>query len=182
MKLFFAVMFVVLLLIAGCAQQSETKTIEKTTEKMEKKGTGATATETEDTNDAEEGKKTTNEMEKPKIDTTGKEVKTFTALVTHTGYTPNKFTVNEGDIVRILANTAPGQDWHGHGFAIDAYTINTVVRSADKDNPVVIEFIADKVGTFSIYCKTCNDDTESWKQRTNSKHPDIRATLEVLAK
>ncbi len=32
-------------------------------------------------------------------------VKEFEALVTHTGFTPNKFTVNKGDTVRILGTT-----------------------------------------------------------------------------
>ncbi len=50
----------------------------------------------------------------------------------------------------------------------------------DKGMPVIIEFVADKEGTFTIYCKTCNDDENSWKARTSSAHPDIRATLEVL--
>ena len=106
------------------------------------------------------------------------EVKEFKAVVQHTSYSPAKFTVNKGDTVRILATTPKGQEVHKHGFTIDEYGINTAVQSSDESNPVKIEFVADKTGSFKIYCKTCNDD-DGFKGKFGSTHPVIQATLEV---
>ncbi len=111
-------------------------------------------------------------------DNTKGEVKEFKAVVQHTGYNPAKFTVNKGDTVRISATTPSGQEIHKHGFTIDEYGINTAVQSSDESNPVKIEFVADKQGSFKIYCKTCNDD-DGFKGKFGSTHPVIQATLEV---
>lgn len=106
--------------------------------------------------------------------------KEFKVTIGHdSGYIPKTFSVNKGDVVRFLAVTEPGTSWHGHGIAIDEYGINQVVRSEDASNPVKIQFTADKAGTFKIYCKTCNDATNSWKATTGGAHPDVQATLIV---
>ena len=106
------------------------------------------------------------------------EVKEFKLLVSHGGYNHARITVNKGEVVRILATTQKSQEWHKHGLTIDEYGINVAVQSSDLSNPVKIEFTADKVGTFKIYCKTCNDD-DGWKGKQGSTHPNIQATLEV---
>jgi plastocyanin len=106
-------------------------------------------------------------------------VKEFNVLIMHTGYQPNSFTVNKGDSVRFVANTAPGTTWHGHGIAIDEFSVNQAVKSEDASNPVIIQFVADKSGTFRIYCKTCNADADSFKATTGAEHPPIEATLMV---
>ncbi|MEM5805530.1 MAG: cupredoxin domain-containing protein [Candidatus Aenigmatarchaeota archaeon] len=99
--------------------------------------------------------------------------KTFTVTIYHTSYIPSTFTVNKGDTVRILAVTAPGTASHNHGITIDEYGINQVVTTEDPDNPTVIEFVANKSGTFRIYCKPC------WDGPFGRNHPNIQATLIV---
>jgi len=69
------------------------------------------------------------------------------------GYSPNKISVNKGDTVKILAIS--DQPFHEHGITIDAYNINVKVLKNSFSSPDVIEFIADKTGTFEMYCKTC---------------------------
>ncbi len=107
-----------------------------------------------------------------------KPVKEFSVTIFHTSYSPKTFEVNLGDPVRISAISGPGLESHKHGITIDAYNINRAARTTDPNNPEVIEFVADKRGTFTIYCKTCND-ADGFKGISNIDHPDIRATLIV---
>ena len=98
----------------------------------------------------------------------------FQITISHTGgYSPSTFNVNQGETVKFIATTAPGTETHMHGITIDEYEINQVVTTSDKNNPVAIEFVADKAGTFTIYCKTCREGP------FGTGHPDIRATLVV---
>lgn len=60
-------------------------------------------------------------------------------------------TVSKGDTVKIIANS--NQSSHNHGITIDAYRINVAVTQPDT----VIQFNADKAGTFKIWCQTCLD-------------------------
>ncbi len=98
-------------------------------------------------------------------------VKEFQMTIFHTGYSPSTLTVNKGDTVRILAITGSGTAAHNHGITIDEYGVNQAVTS--ESNPVKIEFTADKQGTFSIYCKTCQEGA------FGAAHPDIRGILAV---
>ncbi len=95
--------------------------------------------------------------------------KEFKVTIDHSGgYSPNKITVNKGDTVKILATS--NQPPHRHGIAIDAYNINTEVTSSTV--ATTVEFVADKTGTFEIYCKTCLDGPLG-------PHPQLKGTLEV---
>lgn len=105
--------------------------------------------------------------------TTTPSVQEIKMTIFHTSYSPNKISVNMGDTVRILATAAAGTSSHLHGVTIDDYGINQVVTTEDANNPVKIEFAANKRGTFKIYCKTC------WDGPFGTGHPDIQATLEV---
>ncbi len=107
-----------------------------------------------------------------------KTVKEFNVTIFHTSYSPKTFEVNLGDPVRISAISGPGLESHKHGITIDAYNINRAARTTNPSNPEIIEFVADKRGTFTIYCRTCND-IDGWKGNSNIDHPDIRATLVV---
>ncbi|MBI4019836.1 MAG: cupredoxin domain-containing protein [Candidatus Aenigmarchaeota archaeon] len=98
-------------------------------------------------------------------------VKEFQVTIGHTAYSPSSFTVTRGDTVRFMAVAAPGTESHNHGITIDEYNINQAVTSSAT--PTKIEFVADKAGTFQIYCKTCRDGP------FGTGHPDIRATLVV---
>ena len=104
---------------------------------------------------------------------TTQNVKEFRVAIGHTSFNPASFTVQQGDTVRFLAVAAPGTGSHNHGITIDEYGINQAVTREDARNPVVIEFVADKQGTFTVYCKPC------WDGPYGRSHPDIRATLVV---
>ncbi len=103
---------------------------------------------------------------------TGPAVREFNVTIFHTGYSPSSFTVNKGDTVRFRVLTSPGTIEHMHGITIDAYNINEDALSVTE--PKVIEFVADKSGTFSVYCKTC------WDGIFGRGHPDIRTSLTVV--
>ena len=103
--------------------------------------------------------------------TTSVQAKEFRITLDHSsGYTPNKISVNMGDTVRILAIS--NQPSHNHGIAIDAYNINKAVLKNSFSDSEVIEFVANKAGTFDIYCKTCESGPLG-------PHPLMKGTLEV---
>ena len=82
------------------------------------------------------------------------ETKEFKITIDHSGgYSTSKVTVNKGDTVKISAIS--NQPSHEHGIAIDAYNVNAKVLKNLFSDPDVIQFTADKTGTFEIYCKTC---------------------------
>jgi|SRR3989344_7124331 len=103
----------------------------------------------------------------------GENVKEFNMVIEHRAYTPNSFTVKKGDKVRFLAIAAPGTSSHNHGITIDEFNINVAVLKEDVNNPEIIEFVADKAGTFEIYCMPC------WDGPFGKGHPEIKATLVV---
>ena len=69
----------------------------------------------------------------------------FTMTVKQFAYTPDTITVKQGDRVRITATSEDVQ----HGFAINEYKINATINPGQQ---TVIEFVADKKGTFTYYC------------------------------
>lgn len=100
----------------------------------------------------------------------------FSVTIAHTAYSPSTFEVAAGDTVRFIALAAKGTGAesgfsHNHGITIDEYEINAAVPS--ETTPTMITFVADKAGTFSVYCRTC------WDGPFGREHPDIRATLVV---
>ena len=101
--------------------------------------------------------------------------KTIPITIQHTGYSPETITVNKGDHVKLLINTAIGTSKHNHGITIDEYAINQAILTEDKNTPVVIEFDATKAGTFRIWCKTCEQGI------FGAEHPKIEGTLVVNA-
>lgn len=98
-------------------------------------------------------------------------IKVIGMNIYHTGYDPSLISLSKGDKVRIVALTGPGTAAHNHGISIDAYGINSPVTS--ETTPVLVEFVADKPGKFTIYCGTCKTGIYG------NAHPDIRGTLEV---
>lgn len=109
----------------------------------------------------------------PPVQQTNETIKTINMIIYHTGYDPSLITANKGDKVRIFAVTASGTSSHNHGITIDAYGINRAVTSENSNSPVLIEFVAEKTGKFTIYCNSCKEGIYG------NAHPDIRATLEV---
>lgn len=72
-------------------------------------------------------------------------LKEFTLRAFQFAFDPAQIKVKKGDRVRI---TITSEDVE-HGFAIREYGIN---KRLVPGNPVVVEFTADKAGTFTIYC------------------------------
>lgn len=99
--------------------------------------------------------------------------KEIRVMITEQGYVPNDIRVQEGDTVRLLAVTQPGTASHRHGITIDAFGVNREVASEDSNNPVAVDFTADKAGSFMVYCGTCPLGS------LGSSHPRIYAALNV---
>lgn len=118
----------------------------------------------------------TQPQQQPTQQPAGPSEKQFSVTIGHTFYSPNSFETNVGDRVRFLAVASKGTGVesglnHNHGITIDEYQINAAVVS--ENTPIVVTFLADKPGTFTIYCRTC------WDGPFGRGHPDIRATLVV---
>jgi nitrosocyanin len=59
---------------------------------------------------------------------------------------PQSVVVLKGDKVKLVLNNTDEMD---HGFAIDAYGINQIVKAGQT---ITIDFVADKAGVFTFYC------------------------------
>lgn len=101
-----------------------------------------------DTNDSEE----TNSQE-PVADESVQEepvaakpsVKSFSMDATNWQFEPSVIRVKKGDIVKLAVTSTEGT----HGIAIDAFGVKETLK---PNQTVNIEFVADKVGTHTIYC------------------------------
>jgi len=82
------------------------------------------------------------------------------------GVSGTTITINKDDTVRITASS--NQPSHNHGITIDEYQVNKAVIQPNT----VIEFVANRAGTFNIYCKTCLDGPLG-------AHPWMKGTLVV---
>ncbi len=94
------------------------------------------------------------------------------AIAHGVGYTPSAFTVQQGQTVRLMVTSNPVA--HNHGITIDEFEVNTAVMAGPGGTPQTIEFVADKAGTFKIYCKTCESGPLG-------AHPGMVGTLTVTA-
>lgn len=74
------------------------------------------------------------------------DVKEFIVTGKNFSFDPEKITVNKGDKVRIVFKNTQGF----HDFVIDEYGAATTKAQAPTEE--VIEFTADKVGSFEYYC------------------------------
>ena len=84
-----------------------------------------------------------------KIEETG-ELKEFYVEAFQFGYDPEIIEVNKGDLVRIIANSRDVS----HSLTLPEFKVNLFLTP--KNDPQIIEFIADKEGSFSFYCnKPC---------------------------
>lgn len=72
-------------------------------------------------------------------------IKEFKLEAFRFGFTPGKIVVKKGDIVKIYASSRDVP----HGFYIKEYGIDVRLK---KDEPRIIEFIAEKTGEFDILC------------------------------
>lgn len=60
-------------------------------------------------------------------------------------FSPNQITVNKGDIVRLKITNKKGT----HDFKIDEFNVYT---DTPLDKEMIVEFVADKAGSFEYYC------------------------------
>ncbi len=73
-------------------------------------------------------------------------VKEFTVSGTNFAFEPSTITVNKGDNVRIVFKNTQGF----HDWKIDEFGAATKQTGAPTEE--VLEFVADKAGTFEYYC------------------------------
>ena len=73
-------------------------------------------------------------------------VREFTVSGKNFSFTPNAITIKKGDKVKITFKNTAGF----HDFKIDEYGLAT--KQAQAPYEEVLEFIADKVGSFEYYC------------------------------
>lgn len=93
---------------------------------------------------------------------TEEQVKEITVVAKQFSFDPDPIIVNKGDKVKLILRSADV----AHGFAIIEYGIN---KRFDKDNPVIVEFTADKAGEFEVRCSVF----------CGSGHSDMRGKLIV---
>jgi heme/copper-type cytochrome/quinol oxidase subunit 2 len=76
---------------------------------------------------------------------------TFSISAKRYAFSPNRIEVVEGDLVRIDLRTED----IAHSLTIDAYRI---AKRVEAGQPVVLEFRAERAGTFPFYCSLQIDD------------------------
>ena len=72
--------------------------------------------------------------------------KEFTIIGKSFSFTPNTIAVQKGDRVKITFKDSDGL----HNIVIDGYNVKT--ETLESGDSSVIEFVADKVGSFEYYC------------------------------
>lgn len=73
-------------------------------------------------------------------------VKNFTVDASNFKFSPTTMTVKQGDTVRITLKNGQGS----HDLKIDGYNVQTKIITTGQED--IIEFVADKTGTFTYYC------------------------------
>jgi len=84
-------------------------------------------------------------------------VKEFTLIAKQWEFSPSIITVNKGDRVKLMIQSAD----IAHGIKIDAFNVN---NRLEPGQTTIVEFVADKAGTFSFYCNVfCGDGHSGMK-------------------
>lgn len=94
-------------------------------------------------------------------------VKEFTITAKNWDFSPSTITVDKGDKVKLTITSIDSGVGSGHGFFLSSFGIN---ERLTKDNTVTVEFVADKVGSFTFFCNIF----------CGSGHSSMRGTLIVL--
>ncbi len=85
---------------------------------------------------------------KERIERSGKDVHVYmTAIRSH--FTPDRIEVEEGDTIHLHLTSMEQAEDQVHGFTIDMYNVNISLEPGKHEN---ITFVADKAGTFPMYC------------------------------
>ncbi len=77
-------------------------------------------------------------------------VKEFTVTGSNFKFDPPILTVNIGDTVKITFKNSGGM----HDFVIDEFNVKTPLVKSGED--ALVQFTADKTGTFQYYCNVAN--------------------------
>lgn len=88
---------------------------------------------------------TTSESELPEI-SSSETVKEFIVEGGDFKFSPNTFSVNKGDTVKVVFRNVEGM----HDFVLEGFNVKTNVVEAG--NSETVTFTADKVGEFEFYC------------------------------
>lgn len=99
-------------------------------------------------------------------DTTTPALREFEVAASRFQFEPTRLEVREGDRVRITLRSADGT----HGFAVKEFKVKQAIPKGGE--PVVVEFVADKAGTFVIACS----------EYCGPGHRDMKAKLVVTAR
>ncbi len=84
-------------------------------------------------------------------------LKEFTMTAKRFDFSPSTITVNKGDKVKITITSTDV----AHGFSLPDFNIN---ERLEPNQPVTVEFVADKVGTFTFRCNVpCGSGHSSMK-------------------
>jgi cytochrome c oxidase subunit 2 len=93
-------------------------------------------------------------------------IKEFTITAKQWEFTSTIIEADLGDTVKIEIQGLDDGTGGGHGFFLSAFNLNKVIR---KDDSVVVEFFAEKSGSFTFSCNV----------PCGSGHTDMKGTLKV---
>ncbi len=79
------------------------------------------------------------------VDFSTPDVKEFTMTAKQWEFSPSTITVNKGDKVRLLVTSVDV----AHGIGLSDFGVSSFINPGKQ---TVIEFVADKQGTFSFFC------------------------------
>ena len=96
----------------------------------------------------------------------GGDVKTIDVTASKFRFDPATLSVAQGDKIRLRVRSVD----QAHGFAIKAFRVKAPISKSGE--AVIVEFVADKVGTFDITCS----------EYCGSGHAGMKGKLVVLAK
>lgn len=93
----------------------------------------------------------------PKQEASGKAVREFSITAKRFEFVPSMITVKKGDKVKLTITSTDTT----HGFSLPDFNIN---KALEPNQPVDVEFVADKVGTFTFKCNVpCGSGHSSMK-------------------
>jgi plastocyanin len=123
-------------------------TSDRNTAPMDMKGMDNSATAPAPTPDTSTPTDTTTGQ--TSTDTSTSNIKEFTVTGQNFSFSPSTMTVNKGDKVRIIFKNSGGT----HNLVIDEFNVETKTIGSGKED--VVEFTADKTGSFQYYCDIGN--------------------------
>lgn len=96
-------------------------------------------------------------VETPKTTAEAGKTKEFAIIAKQFTFEPSTITVKKGDTVRINLNSVDVD----HGIGIKEFNVNLKVDAGKTES---VEFIADKAGTFTMFCNVfCGADHKNMK-------------------